>query len=199
MIFAPDIWNRIVASAHKYAEPGIAFIDEVNRHNHMMNSMGPIYSCNPCGEQFLHFSNSCNLGSIDLAKFYDPEKRIDWERLREVTHLCTRFLDNVIDTCAWPLPEINDVVHRTRPVGLGIMGFADLCLNLNVTYGSPASIDLMDEVMGFVRRESWMESIRLGAEKGVFPEFELNRDAYTEFPLQPNRNSQRRSAYAPQL
>ncbi|HKE60086.1 MAG TPA: adenosylcobalamin-dependent ribonucleoside-diphosphate reductase, partial [Pyrinomonadaceae bacterium] len=181
MVFAPDIWNRIVASAHKYAEPGIAFIDEVNRHNHMMKSMGPIYSCNPCGEQFLHFSNSCNLGSIDLAKFYDPEKRIDWDRLREVTQLCTRFLDNVIDTCAWPLPEINDVVHRTRPVGLGIMGFADLCLRLNVTYGSTASIDLMDEVMGFVRREAWLESNRLGAEKGAFPEFEPNREAYSEF------------------
>src|SRR5829696_5472821 len=181
MIFAQDVWNRIVASAHKYAEPGIAFIDEVNRHNHMMKSMGPIYSCNPCGEQFLHFSNSCNLGSIDLAKFYDPQKQIDWDRLRDVTHLCTRFLDNVIDTCAWPLPEINDVVHRTRPVGLGIMGFADLCLRLNVTYGSPASIDLMDEVMGFVRRESWMESNRLGAEKGPFSEFEPNREAYTDF------------------
>jgi ribonucleoside-diphosphate reductase alpha chain len=181
MIFAPDVWNRIVASAHKYAEPGIAFIDEVNRHNHMMKSMGPIYSCNPCGEQFLHFSNSCNLGSIDLAKFYDPQKRIDWDRLRDVTHLCTRFLDNVIDVCAWPLPEINDVVHRTRPVGLGIMGFADLCLNLNITYGSAESIDLMDEVMGFVRRESWMESNRLGAEKGVFPEFEPNREAYSDF------------------
>jgi ribonucleoside-diphosphate reductase alpha chain len=181
MVYAPDIWNRIIASAHKYAEPGIAFIDEVNRHNHMMKSMGPIYSCNPCGEQFLHFSNSCNLGSIDLAKFYDSEKRIDFDRLREVTHLCTRFLDNVIDTCAWPLPEINDVVTRTRPVGLGIMGFADLCLNLNVTYGSPESIDLMDEVMGFVRRESWNASIRLGAEKGVFPEFEPNREAYEDF------------------
>ena len=181
MIFAPDVWNRIIASAHKYAEPGIAFIDEVNRHNHMMKSMGPIYSCNPCGEQFLHFSNSCNLGSIDLAKFYDPQTRIDWDRLREVTHLCTRFLDNVIDTCAWPLPEINDVVHRTRPVGLGIMGFADLCLNLKVTYGSPASIDLMDEVMGFIRREAWMESNRLGAEKGAFAEFEPNREAYTHF------------------
>lgn len=181
MVYAPDIWNRIVASAHKYAEPGIAFIDEVNRHNHMMKSMGPIYSCNPCGEQFLHFSNSCNLGSIDLAKFYDPEKRVDWDRLREVTHLCTRFLDNVIDTCAWPLPEINDVVTRTRPVGLGIMGFADLCLNLKVTYGSSASIDLMDEMMGFIRRESWNASIRLGAEKGVFPEFEPNREAYEDF------------------
>jgi ribonucleoside-diphosphate reductase alpha chain len=181
MVYAPDIWNRIVASAHKYAEPGIAFIDEVNRHNHMMKSMGPIYSCNPCGEQFLHFSNSCNLGSIDLNKFYDAEKRVDWDRLREVTHLCTRFLDNVIDTCAWPLPEINDVVTRTRPVGLGIMGFADLCLNLKVTYGSPASMDLMEEMMGFIRRESWNASLKLGAEKGAFPEFEPNREAYEDF------------------
>lgn len=181
MVYAPDIWNRIVASAHKYAEPGIAFIDEVNRHNHLMKSLGPIYSCNPCGEQFLHFSNSCNLGSIDLAKFYDAENRVDWDRLREVTHLCTRFLDNVIDTCAWPLPEINDVVTRTRPVGLGIMGFADLCLSLQVTYGSPASIDLMEEMMGFIRRESWNASLKLGAEKGVFPEFEPNREAYEDF------------------
>ncbi|MDT4952115.1 MAG: ribonucleoside-diphosphate reductase alpha chain [Acidobacteriota bacterium] len=181
MIYAPDIWNRIIASAHKYAEPGVAFIDEVNRHNHMMNSMGPIYSCNPCGEQFLHFSNSCNLGSIDLAKFYDPVNRVDWDRLREVTHLSTRFLDNVIDTCTWPLPEIEDTVKRTRPVGLGIMGFADLCLSLKITYGSPQSIDLMDEVMGFVRREAWVESLRLGAERGVFPELEPNREAYDDF------------------
>jgi ribonucleoside-diphosphate reductase alpha chain len=181
MVYAPDVWNRIVASAHKYAEPGVAFIDEVNRHNHMMKSMGPIYSCNPCGEQFLHFSNSCNLGSIDLAKFYDPETRVDWDRLREVTHLSTRFLDNVIDTCTWPLPEIEDTVKRTRPVGLGIMGFADLCLSLKVTYGSPQSIDLMDEVMGFVRREAWTESLRLGAERGVFPELEPNKEAYADF------------------
>jgi ribonucleoside-diphosphate reductase alpha chain len=181
MAYAPDIWNRIIASAHKYAEPGIAFIDEVNRHNHMMNSMGPIMASNPCGEQFLHFANSCNLGSIDVAKFYHRETRLDWDRLAAVTHQCTRFLDNVIDTCAWPLPEINDVVKRTRPLGLGIMGFADLCLNLKITYGSPASIDLMDEVMGFVRREAWNESLRLGAERGVFPELEGNREAYAKF------------------
>ncbi len=179
--YAPDIWNRIIASAHKYAEPGIAFIDEVNRHNHMMSSMGPIMASNPCGEQFLHFANSCNLGSIDVAKFYNRETRLDWDRLAAVTHQCTRFLDNVIDTCAWPLPEINDVVKRTRPLGLGIMGFADLCLNLKITYGSPASMDLMDEVMGFVRREAWNESLRLGAERGVFPELELNREAYAKF------------------
>jgi ribonucleoside-diphosphate reductase alpha chain len=181
MVYAHDIWNRIIASAHRYAEPGIAFIDEVNRHNHLMNSMGPIYSCNPCGEQFLHFSNSCNLGSIDLNKFYDPVSRLDWGRLREVIHYSTRFLDNVIDTCTWPLPEIEEVVKRTRPVGLGIMGFADLCLSLKITYGSPQSIDLMDEVMGFVRREAWVESLKLGAEKGIFPEYELNRELYDPF------------------
>src|ERR1700694_3883221 len=181
MAYAPDIWNRIIASAHRYAEPGIAFIDEVNRHNHMMNSMGPIMASNPCGEQFLHFANSCNLGSIDVAKFYNRETRLDWDRLAAVTHQCTRFLDNVIDTCAWPLPEINDVVKRTRPVGLGIMGFADLCLDLKISYGSPASIDLMAEVMGFVRREAWNESLRLGAERGVFPELEPNREAYADF------------------
>jgi ribonucleoside-diphosphate reductase alpha chain len=180
-VYAPDIWNRIVSSAHRYAEPGIAFIDEVNRHNHMMNSMGPIMASNPCGEQFLHFANSCNLGSIDVNKFYNREERVDWDRLAEVTHWTTRFLDNVIDTCAWPLPEINDVVKRTRPVGLGIMGFADLCLNLKISYGSAASIDLMDEVMGFIRKEAWNESLRLGAERGVFPELEANRDSYADF------------------
>ena len=188
MIYAPDVWNRIIASAHKYAEPGIAFIDQVNRHNHMMNSMGPIFASNPCGEQFLHFSNSCNLGSIDLSKFYkkagdgtNPNESIEWERLAQVSQLSTQFLDNVIDAGDFPLDSIDDVVKRTRPVGLGIMGFADLCLKLKITYGSPASIDLMDKVMGFVRKESWKASLKLGAEKGVFPEFEGNREAYAKF------------------
>ena len=188
MVYAPDIWNRIIASAHKYAEPGIIFIDEVNRHNHMMASMGPIYACNPCGEQQLHFNNSCNLGSIDVAKFYknvnggsDPQSCIEWDRLAAVTHVCTRFLDNVIDAGHFPLPQIDDVVKRTRPVGLGIMGFADLCLNLGITYGEDESLELMERVMGFVRRESWLASMRLGAEKGTFPELEKNRDAYSRF------------------
>src|SRR2546426_11444069 len=151
MAYAPDIWNRIVASAHRYAEPGIAFIDEVNRHNHMINSMGPIMASNPCGEQFLHFANSCNLGSIDVNKFYNRENRLDWDRLAEVTHWTTRFLDNVIDTCAWPLPEINDVVKRTRPVGLGIMGFAVLCLNLKISYVSACLLAFVVWVMRFFR------------------------------------------------
>jgi len=180
-VYAPDIWNRIVASAHRYAEPGVIFIDEVNRRNHMLKSMGPIYATNPCAEQALHFNNSCNLGSIDLAKFHHPETRLDWARLAETTRWCVRFLDNVIDVCAWPLPEIDDVVKRTRPVGLGVMGFADLCIALEVKYGDRESIDLMDEVMSFVRREAWAESCRLGAEKGVFPEFYPNEESYTKF------------------
>lgn len=185
MIYAPDIWNRIIASAHKYAEPGIIFIDEVNRHNHLKASMGPIFACNPCGEQQLHFNNSCNLGSIDVAKFFkkldDGNGAVDWERLSHVTHLSTQFLDNVVDAGHFPLPGIDDVVKRTRPVGLGIMGFADLCLKIGITYGSDESIALMERIMGFVRRESWMASLKLGSEKGVFPEFEANREAYSKF------------------
>ncbi len=184
LVFAPDIWNRIIASAHKYAEPGIIFIDEVNRHNHLTASMGPIYACNPCGEQQLHFNNSCNLGSIDVAKFYtkaDGPGMIDLERLSHTTQLCTQFLDNVVDAGYFPLPEIDDVVKRTRPVGLGIMGFADLCLKMGFTYGSDDSMKLMESVMSFVRREAWLASMRLGKEKGVFPELEANRDAYETF------------------
>jgi ribonucleoside-diphosphate reductase alpha chain len=192
MIHARDIWNRIVASAHKYAEPGVAFIDEVNRHNHMMTSMGPIFSCNPCGEQFLHPNNSCNLGSIDVSKFYDTEEHfgtstghrnthIDWPHLRHVVHRTVQFLDNVIDTCAWPLPQIEQTVKRTRPVGLGIMGFADLCLKLKIRYGSDESCELMDELMSFIRREAWIRSLQLGATKGTFPEFEANTAAYDSF------------------
>ncbi|MFL6229550.1 MAG: adenosylcobalamin-dependent ribonucleoside-diphosphate reductase [Pyrinomonadaceae bacterium] len=181
MVYAPDVWNRIVASAHRYAEPGVIFIDEVNRHNHMIKSMGPIYATNPCAEQALHFNNSCNLGSVDVAKFYDAETRVDWERLSETVRWSTRFLDNVIDVCAWPLPEIDDVVKRTRPVGLGIMGFADLCLAHEISYGSQESIEFMEELMGFVRREAWTESCALGAERGVFPEYTPNKEAYDKF------------------
>ena len=141
-----------------------------------------------CGEQMLHFNNSCNLGSIDVAKFYEKhgdgmntDECINWEKLAHVTHLCTRFLDNVIDTGHFPLPEIDDVVKRTRPVGLGIMGFADLCLSLKVTYGEQDSIELIEKVMGFVRKEAWKASLNLGEEKGVFPELEPNREAYAKF------------------
>lgn len=187
MIYAPDVWNRIVASAHKYAEPGVAFIDQVNRHNLLANSMGPLFSCNPCAEQFLHFNNACNLGSIDVAKFVNEgigknlQERINWARLESVVRWSVRFLDNVIDAGQFPLPEITDVVNRTRPIGLGIMGFADLLLKLGITYGSEESIFLMDRLMGFIKRVAWQTSFELGKEKGVFREFEPNRELYERF------------------
>ncbi len=179
MVYALDVWNRIVASAHKYAEPGIAFIDEVNRHNHLASSMGQILSCNPCGEQFLHGNNSCNLGSIDISKFW--KYGLDRGRLQSVVFDSIRFLDNVIDVGHFPIPDIADVVKRTRPIGLGIMGFADFLLKEGVRYGSEESFEWIRQITEFVQTSAWLASIQLGSKRGVFPELEHNRDAYAEF------------------
>jgi ribonucleoside-diphosphate reductase alpha chain len=181
MVFAPDIWERIIASTHRWAEPGIIFIDNVNRHNPLMNSMGPKRASNPCAEQMLHDYNACNLGSIDVAKYYNEKTdNLDWGRFANDIYWCTRFLDNVIDTCDWPLVQIHDTVRRTRPVGLGVMGFADLCLYKRISYGSEESARFADLMMDFFRKESWKASLSIGAEKGVMPEFEPNRDLYED-------------------
>ena len=181
MIYAPEIWRRIIESTHRWAEPGIIFIDNVNRHNPLRNSMGLKKASNPCAEQMLHDYNACNLGSIDVAKYYDEATdEIEWESFANDIYWSVRFLDNVIDTCEWPLPQINDTVHRTRPVGLGIMGFADLLLKKRITYGSEESSRYADRMMDFFRKESWKASLAIGAEKGVMPEFEPNRDLYED-------------------
>ncbi|HEY8462280.1 MAG TPA: ribonucleotide reductase N-terminal alpha domain-containing protein, partial [Blastocatellia bacterium] len=181
MVYAPDVWERIIASTHRWAEPGIIFIDNVNRHNPLRNSMGLKKASNPCAEQMLHDYNACNLGSIDVAKYYNEKTDdLDWDRFSNDIYWSVRFLDNVIDVCDWPLPQIHDTVRRTRPVGLGIMGFADLCLYKRIPYGSEESAMFADAMMDFFRKESWRASLALGAEKGVMPEFEPNRDLYEE-------------------
>ena len=181
MVYAPDIWERIIASTHRWAEPGIIFIDNVNRHNPLRNSMGVKKASNPCAEQMLHDYNACNLGSIDVAKYYNEKNDdIDWDRFSEDIYWSVRFLDNVIDSCDWPLPQIQDTVQRTRPVGLGIMGFADLCLNKRISYGGEEAASFADMLMDFFRKESWRASLALGAEKGVMPEFEPNRELYED-------------------
>lgn len=138
-----------------------------------------------CAEQMLHSNSACNLGSIDVSKFYDAKSTklngIDWEKLEETIAWSIRFLDNVIDVCEWPFQAIEAVVKRTRPIGLGIMGFADLCLKLKIRYGSEESLKLMDVLMRFVRRTAWNSSIVLGQEKGAFPEFQGNQALYKEF------------------
>ncbi len=134
-----------------------------------------------CAEQMLHDYNACNLGSIDVAKYYDEKiDDVDWDRFANDIYWCTRFLDNVIDVCDWPLPQIHDVVHRTRPIGLGIMGFADLCLHKRISYGSEESAAFADRMMDCFRKESWKASLALGREKGAMPEFEPNRDLYED-------------------
>lgn len=181
MVFAPDIWHRIIESTHRWAEPGIIFIDNVNRHNPLRNSMGLKKASNPCAEQMLHDYNACNLGSIDVAKYYDEATDdIAWDSFANDIYWSVRFLDNVIDTCEWPLPQIDDTVKRTRPVGLGVMGFADLLLKKRITYGSEESADYADKMMDFFRKESWKASLAIGAEKGAMPEFEPNRDLYED-------------------
>ncbi len=181
MVFAPDIWQRIIASTHRWAEPGIIFIDNVNRHNPLMNSMGLKKASNPCAEQMLHDYNACNLGSIDVAKYYNEKTDdVDWDRFANDIYWSVRFLDNVVDVCDWPLTQIHDVVHRTRPVGLGIMGFADLCLQKRIPYGSEESAAFADQMMDFFRKESWKASFALGQEKGVMAEFEPNRNLYED-------------------
>jgi ribonucleoside-diphosphate reductase alpha chain len=181
LVYAPDIWQRIIASTHRWAEPGIIFIDNVNRHNPLRNSMGPKRASNPCAEQLLHDYNACNLGSIDVAKYYnEATDDLDWDRFGNDIYWCVRFLDNVIDTCEWPLPEIRETVRRTRPVGLGIMGFADLLLHKRIAYGTDESAAYADKMMDFFRQESWKASLAIGAEKGVMPEFEPNRELYEE-------------------
>jgi ribonucleoside-diphosphate reductase alpha chain len=179
MVYAPEIWMRIISSTHRWAEPGIIFIDNVNRHNPLRNSMGPKRASNPCAEQMLHDYNACNLGSIDVAKYYDEATDdVDWDRFSNDIYWCVRFLDNVIDTCDWPLAQIRDTVERTRPVGLGVMGFADLLLQKRISYGSDESAVYSDQLMSFFRKESWKASLLIGAEKGVMPEFEANRNLY---------------------
>ena len=181
LVYAPDIWERIISSTHRWAEPGIIFIDNVNRHNPLRNSMGLKKASNPCAEQMLHDYNACNLGSIDVAKYYDEQTDdLDWDRFASDIYWTVRFLDNVIDTCDWPLPQIHETVHRTRPVGLGIMGFADLMLKKRITYGSEESAVYADRMMDFFRKCSWKASLALGAEKGVMPEFEANRELYDD-------------------
>jgi len=181
MVFAPDVWRRIITSTHAWAEPGIIFIDNVNRQNPLLHSMGPKRASNPCAEQMLHDYNACNLGSLDVAKYFNPiSKDLDWERLQSDIYWCVRFLDNVVDVCDWPLPQIYEVVQRTRPIGLGVMGLADLLLHKRLRYGSEEAAAFAGQLMQFIRRTAWQASLALGAEKGVMPEFEANRAAYEQ-------------------
>jgi ribonucleoside-diphosphate reductase alpha chain len=167
---ARDVWNRIIHGAWRTGEPGVFFIDRANQYN-PVPALGSYEATNPCGEQPLLPYDVCNLGSINLGAFV-KDGSIDWNHLRQVVHLTTHFLENVIDANQYPLPEITELAHRIRRIGLGVMGLADVFIRMGVPYDSDEAVELGRKLQKFVDDEAKVESGRLAGIRGPFPEWE---------------------------
>ncbi len=164
-----ELFDEIVSYAWTNGEPGIVFIDEVNRTN-PLPGLGEIETSNPCGEQFLHPNDNCNLGSINLAAFVE-DGRFDYKRLAKVTEHATRFLDNVIDRFDFPVEAITEMAKKNRRIGLGIMGFADALYQLGVKYNSKEGYKLAEKMMETIQKSAHETSRGLAKEKGAFPNY----------------------------
>jgi len=163
------VWDRLVDNAWRSGDPGIIFIDEVNRHN-PTPTLGPMASTNPCGEQPLLPYESCNLGSINLSKMLRGGA-VDWEKLGKTVRTAVHFLDNVIDINPYPLRETDEITRANRKIGLGVMGFADLLILMDAPYDSERAAEIGEEIARFINEEAGKASERLGLERGSFPNF----------------------------
>jgi len=164
---ARSVFDKIVGSAWRNGEPGVIFIDRINRDN-PTPELGEIESTNPCGEQPLLPYESCVLGSINLSKFY-RDGRIDYHRLKQVVRIGVHFLDNIIDVSEYPVPQIAELTKLNRKIGLGVMGWADLLILMSIAYDSEEAVALAEEVMGFISREADEASIEIAKTRGPFP------------------------------
>ena len=171
-ITASELMDKIIDGAWRNGEPGVLFPDAANRNN-PVPELGRLEATNPCGEQWLHDGDVCNLGSINLAKFVKNGK-IDEERLKKVTKLATRMLDNVIDLSDFPVEKVNNTFHNNRRVGLGIMGFADMLYQMRIAYDSEEGREVARKVMGLINDTSHEMSTKLAEEKGCFPNWNLS-------------------------
>jgi len=169
---AADVYSALVQNAWENGDPGIVFLDRLNRDN-PTPELGAIESTNPCGEQPLLPMEACNLGSINLALFVNRKgPSIDYKSLDEIVRWSVRFLDDTIDVSQYPLPEIDKMVKGNRKIGLGVMGFADMLYQLGVPYNSDKALEVAEDVMGFIQKVSHEASLDMAEQRGVFPNFE---------------------------
>jgi ribonucleoside-diphosphate reductase alpha chain len=170
VVNARDLLTLIADSAWFSGEPGVLFIDTINRANPTPH-VGAIEATNPCGEQPLLPYESCCLGSINLSRLV-KEGQIDWKRVKELVHLGVRFLDDVIDVCKYPLPQIEAITRANRKIGLGVMGFAHMLIKLGIDYDSDEGEKAGEEMIRFIQRESKIASGLLAETRGDFPNYE---------------------------